>query len=197
MNQALRNSPRRTLGGSANVWLHKCIKRLLKAVLNLDRRLARPRPDADHGPMGPVPPRVPQDQGKWSTARPPVAFETSVTPPRPRGRVSDATNRRRLFSSRCGERASNRRRMLSIVSMPRVNHISIPGEIPQRQKDSPASQPTPGVCLCCLRTFAGSTRKISRTLPRPGPVSVSCLNQEVPVTASRRFPGASFYCAGM
>ena len=72
----------------------------------------------------------------------PVAVETSVTPPWPRGRVSDATNNRRLFSSRCGDRASNRRRMFSIVSMPRVNHISIPGGIPQRQNDSPVSQRT-------------------------------------------------------
>ena len=40
------------------------------------------------------------------------------------------TNRRRLFSSRCGDSASSQRRIVSIVSMRLVNHTSILAETP-------------------------------------------------------------------
>ena len=71
VTQALRNPLRRTLGVSAHRRLNKRINRFLKAVLDLDRWLAAPAGTPNTGSRVPVPPRVPQDHGKWSNAQPP------------------------------------------------------------------------------------------------------------------------------
>ncbi len=71
VTQALRHPPQRTLGGSARRRPHERIERLFKTVLDLDRRLAAPRRDGEHGPRAPVPPRVQKDRGKWSSAQSP------------------------------------------------------------------------------------------------------------------------------
>ena len=81
--QALRNPPQRTLGVSQDGRLHERIKRLLKAVLNLDRRLAAPARTANTARRGrllsefrkttvngrPRNPRRPRDQGHAAMAK--------------------------------------------------------------------------------------------------------------------------------
>ena len=101
-----------------------------------------PRRDAEHGPRAPAPPRLPQDHGKWSNVQTP-----SPSKPAPHRHGQGAGSRRQQTnggSSHPDAATGPRNDAGWSRSYPcsRVNHISIPGGIPQRQNDSPVSQRT-------------------------------------------------------